>query len=54
MKHLFADKLPSNLENQVKTATGEILLIKWSANRLIDDTEKLVTLIAVGQNISKP
>ena len=52
MKHLFTDKLPSNLENHVKTATEEIHLIEWSATRLIDDTEKLVTLIAVGQNIS--
>ncbi len=53
VKSLFADTLPSKFENHVKTAGGEILLIEWSATKLIDDTGQLVTIIAIGQNISK-
>jgi hypothetical protein len=53
MKNLLTGASHGRYINPVKTVSGELVNIEWSANKLIDKDGKTIGIITVGVNISK-
>jgi len=53
MKKLLTGSSPGRYINPVKTVSGKIVNMEWSANKLIDKDGKTTGIISVGVNISK-
>jgi len=53
MKELMTGVLPNRYKNMVKALNGDMLIIEWSAHKLIDDNGDPIGTINIGTNVTK-